>query len=123
MPRVATWDKAKALELRARGMGYSEIARELGLSTDTIRWWFRYAKEGPQEPRQRRGPRPGKATSGQRPKPKAKAKPKPKAPEWTDEKRLALVECATQAVERTGFGLGPCVVELARMLRERRAAS
>ena len=42
-------DAERALGLRAQGKGYSEIAREMGLSVITVSWWFKHAKSGPHE--------------------------------------------------------------------------
>lgn len=117
MPRKTSWDHELALELRAQGLGYSEIAEKLGMSADTISWWFKYAKSGPHETP---GPK-GHPVGGRKRPPKAEPEPVPKpGAEWDDEKRRALIECATQAVERTGMSLGACAVELGRMLRERK---
>lgn len=113
----SNWDKERALELRRQGMGYSEIARAIGAPQGTVAWWFKHAKSGPHET-------PKKAGRPSNPKPEApEPMPEPKAAEWDNDKRIALVECAKQAVERTGMSLGECMVELGRMLRERRKPS
>ena len=117
MGRGPSFDPKVALELRAQGLGYQEIAERLGKKPSTVSWWFKYAKSGPHEAP---GPK-GHPIGGRKrlPKPEPEPAPEPEA-EWDDEKRRALVECATQAVERTGMSLGACAVELGRMLRERR---
>lgn len=116
MPRKIEWNKGRALELRARGYGYADIAKAVGMNYNTVAWWFKYGSDGPHETPGKRG----KSNRGTPPKARAETADKPA--EWDDERRLALVECARSAVERTGFSLGACAVELSRLLAEGRGS-
>ena len=120
MARRPAFDRDEALRLRAEGLGYAEIARALGANKNTVTNWFRHAKSGPGESVQKRGPKPGSA----RRSPAAPKKPPAKkadASGWTDEKRLALVQCAMKVVRATGMSLGECAVELQRLINERKS--
>lgn len=119
MPRKICFDTERAVRLREAGVSYAEIGRILGVRGDTVSWWFRHGKGGPHANPLPRGRQKGKPQAGE-----CQAEPEARrAATWDDERRLALVECARQAVERTGMSLGACVVELGRMLRERRKPS
>lgn len=116
MPRKVSFDTARAVRLREAGTSYAEIGRILGVRGDTVSWWFRYGKGGPHVDPLPVGRKKGwQRASGCLPEPEDGCEAV-----WDDERRLALVECARQAVERTGMSLGACVVELRRMVDERK---